>query len=41
MSGVIKRRGDEGHRGKERWRTEGDGGDGGGGDGDRKEWKQE
>lgn len=25
MSGVIKRRGDEGQRGKERWRTEGDG----------------
>lgn len=24
MSGVIKRRGDEGQRGKERWRTEGD-----------------
>ena len=22
MSGVIKRRGDEGQRGKERWRTE-------------------
>lgn len=29
MSKVIKRRGDEGHRGKERWRTEGDVGGGG------------
>lgn len=44
MSGVIKRRGDEGQRGKERWRTEEDGG---GGkkkkkrDEDRKKWKQE
>lgn len=27
MSGVIKGRGDEGQRGKERWRTEGGGGD--------------
>lgn len=26
MSEVIKRRGDEGQRGKERWRTEGDAG---------------
>lgn len=26
MSTVIKRRGDEGQRGKERWRTEGDAG---------------
>lgn len=28
MSGVIKGRGDEGQRGKERWRTEGGGGQG-------------
>lgn len=43
MSGVIKRRGDEGQRGKKRWRTEEkEGGDAGKrSDEDRKKWEQE
>lgn len=43
MSGVIKRRGDEGQRGKERWRTEGDAGikKKRARERDRKKWDQE